>query len=122
MIQFYIVSVKHTRREHKYITLWRPNDAGYCWPLSWAGKYEEADVLANLSYYNRGDDTLAVPCALLDSWSVHPEKGYIDNDAGPVVLNKKENWLNLMDMCIRKPMNKPEPQYRGARYPKARHD
>lgn len=122
MIDFYIVSVKHTKRSDKYITVWRPNDAGYCWPLSWAGKYSEFDVLENLSYYNRGDDTIAVPCALLDSRSVAPEKGRVDNDAGPVVLNNKENWLKIMELCIRKPMNKPRPQYQGARYPKVRND
>jgi len=111
----YIVSVKHTNREHAYITVWRPDDKGYAWPLSWAGKYREADVLAQRDYYHRGDDTLAVPCELLDALAVPPTKGTVDNDAGPVVLNNRTNWKCILEFALPEPMHHPQPQYPGAR-------
>ena len=115
MSDFYIVSIKHTQREHAYITVWRPENAGYAWPLSWAGKYAEADVLASRNYYHRGDDTLAVPCALLDSIAVPPAKGTIDNDAGPVILNNRTNWKCILEFAMPNPLHQPHPEYKGAR-------
>lgn len=114
MSEFYIVSLKHTRRDSRYITVWRPEDKGYAWPLSWAGKYSEADVLAQRAYYHRGDDTLAVPCSLLDALAVPPIKGTIDGNAGPVVMNNKTNWLCILEFALPNPLHTPQPQYRGA--------
>ena len=34
---YYVVSVKHTVRDNLYITIWRPDDKGYCWALCNAG-------------------------------------------------------------------------------------
>lgn len=115
MADFYVVSLKHTRREHAYITVWRPDDKGYAWPLSWAGKYAEGAINASRDYYHRGDDTLAVPCALLDSLAVPPTKGTIDNDAGPVVLNNWANWKCILEFAMPDPLHKPKPEYKGAR-------
>lgn len=36
---YYVVSLKHTHKKDKYITLWRPDNAGYCWSLKSAGIY-----------------------------------------------------------------------------------
>lgn len=114
MSDFYIVSVVHTPRRDRYITFWRPNDAGYAYPLSWSGKYSEADVRAHLSYYNDGD-TIAVRCDAVDPLAVAPERGTIDNDAGPVVLNNKENWQTLIDAVIETPSRDVRPTYKGSR-------
>jgi len=38
-IKYFIISFKHTGRKNKYITLWRPNNAGYCYPIELAGQY-----------------------------------------------------------------------------------
>ena len=51
---FIVLSLKHTHRRHKAITLWRPNDSGYCWTLERAGIYGESLVLERLGYYNSG--------------------------------------------------------------------
>ena len=115
MIDCYIVSLKHTRREHQYITVWRPEDKGYAWPLSWTGKYSEAEVTAQRDYYHRGDDTLAVPCILLDSLAVPPTEGTVDNDAGPVVLNNWTNWKCILEFAMPNPIHIPKPQCKGAR-------
>lgn len=111
----YVVSLKHTKRDDAYITVWRPDAKGYAWPLSWAGQYNQAQVLAERDYYHRGDDTLAVPCALMDALAVPPAKGTVDNDAGPVVLNTRTNWKCILEFALPDPMHKPKPQYKGAR-------
>lgn len=111
----YIVSVCHTQRRHKYITFWRPDDRGYCWPLSWAGKYSAENVAANPSYYMSGCSAIAVTASVADSLAVHPAKGMIDNDAGPVVLNNRANWQKLLKAMPFKPAHEPKPVYRGAR-------
>lgn len=111
--QYYIVSVMHTQRRHHYITVWRSDDRGYAWPLSWAGKYSGARVRGNLGYYNSGSN-LAVRCEVLDALAVPPTKGRIDNDAGPVVPNTKTSWGAILDAVIEPPKFIPRPQYRGA--------
>lgn len=112
MSDCYIVSLKHTRGEHAYITVWRPQNAGYAWPLSWAGKYSEADVLAERDYYHRGDYSLAVPCALLDSLAVSPESGTTDNNAGPVVLNNRINWKCILEFALPDPLQAPKLKFK----------
>jgi hypothetical protein len=114
MTDFYIVSLKHTRREHLYITFWRPSDAGYSYPLSWSGKYSEAAVMADLGYYNSGHSTIAVPCSVVDQLGESPEPGQIDNDAGPVVRNTAEHWNVLIANVIQPPLRPAQPQYKGA--------
>lgn len=112
---FYIVSVKHTQRRHRYITFWRSDDRGYAYPLSWSGKYTRGQVEASLGYYNSGCSTIAVRCEAVDSLAVDPVPGEIDNDAGPVVHNNGENWKALLANVISEPKYKPAPEYRGAR-------
>lgn len=38
---YIIISLKHTQRRDKFITLWRPNNCGYCFGLSDCGLYTE---------------------------------------------------------------------------------
>lgn len=40
LTEYLIVSLKHTNRKDKYITLWRPDNKGYCWPVELAGLYK----------------------------------------------------------------------------------
>lgn len=37
---YYIISLQHTHRTDKYITLWRPDNKGYCYSKESAGIYE----------------------------------------------------------------------------------
>lgn len=115
MRDFYVISVTHTNREHQYITVWRPENKGYAWPLSWAGKYSEADIKEHPDYYHSGCSNIAVPCSLLDGMAVPPTPRTIDNDAGPVVLNTKENWKRILAALPWPPQHQPKPQYKGAR-------
>lgn len=40
---FYILSLTHTMKHDKYITLWRPNNSGYCYSKEMAGQYDKPE-------------------------------------------------------------------------------
>lgn len=119
MAEYYIVSVKHTHRRDPFITVWRPNDSGYAYPLSWAGKYPEDQVLAKLGYYNSGCSAVAVPCDVLDKIAVPPSPGMVDNDAGPIVFNNAASWRAIRANVIMPPAYPVIPEFKGSRRPAA---
>lgn len=102
MTEFFIASPKRTLgpREHGYISFWRPDDKGYAWPLSWAGRYGEEAVRDSEQYYSDGVATLAVPCDLVEAIAMAPRPGDIDGNVGPVVLNIPENWAYLRQHAL----------------------
>ena len=118
MTDCYVVSVHHTMREDRYITIWRPDDKDYCWALSRAGKYPCDHVMSHLGYYNSGCSNVAVPCSVLDAVAVPPIPGHHDNDAGPCVENNRANWKRILASVVAPPQYSPEPQYKGAPLPK----
>lgn len=105
---FYVVNVSHGNRERKYISVWRPENKGYAYPLSWAGRYSRAQIEGSLYYFNGGEN-VSVPCAVLDAVAVSPEAGQVDGDAGPVVANTKANWGLILASLIAKPDQRPKP-------------
>jgi hypothetical protein len=120
MTDFYIVSLKHTRRDHRYITLWRPDDRGYTFRCSTAGRYPEERVRAHLGYYNSGC-SIAVPCGVIDAMTVMttPADCY-DGPDGPAVLNTLSKWRIILANVIEPAAYPPKPQYKGApRYKEA---
>ncbi|MCY1460353.1 hypothetical protein D9M71_779060 [compost metagenome] len=116
MSQFIVISLKHTYRRHKAITLWRPDDKGYCWKLESAGHYDEARVLEHLGYYNSGCSNIAVPLSLVERLSCEVE--YDTKEFGICLPNNAATWKQLLAATIRPPQHHPEPEYRGARYRK----
>ena len=40
---YLIISFVHTKKSDPYITLWRPNNAGYCFSKEMAGLYEKPE-------------------------------------------------------------------------------
>jgi len=40
-MSYIILALTHTSKDDSYITLWRPNNAGYCWSKENAGIYED---------------------------------------------------------------------------------
>lgn len=110
---FYVVSLKHTLRNHLYITVWRPDDKGYCWALCNAGRYSRERVMAHLGYYNGGAN-VAVPCMLLDAIAIPPKPGHHDNDTGPVIANNRLNWKLIAEHVIEPPKERMWPQFKGS--------
>lgn len=82
-----------------FITFWRPGNAGYAYPLSWAGDYTPDEIAEGGHYYTyrkgRSLKRFAVPREVAEAISVPPPPGAIDGDAGPVVLNTPENRRKL---------------------------
>lgn len=119
-VPHFIVSVKHTQRGHRYITLWRPDNCGYTWALPNAGRYSREQVMEHLRYYNSGED-LAVPCAVLEAIAVPPVPGHHDNDTGPCIANNRANWNLILANVIAVPTYAAQPAFKGARRPKVQH-
>lgn len=115
----YVVNLSHTQRDDLYITVWRPDDRGYCWALSTAGRYPLETVKEHLGYYNSGHANVAVPCDVLDQIAVAPRPGHHDNDTGPVVANTRANWKLILANTVATPANTPEPVYKGVRFRQA---
>ena len=68
-LDFFILSLKWSRRQDKLLTWWAPNDAGYTFRLDGdrkpAGRYSLALVESELMHYHNGEDTLAIPCDIV---------------------------------------------------------
>jgi hypothetical protein len=101
---YYIVDIRSEWSAQKYVTFWKPNSAGYTWPLSWAGKFTVETLLGEWNYYNTPDQSrFAVSCEDVESLCLaEPATGDIDGDAGPVLLNTNSNRRKLLDMSARK--------------------
>lgn len=95
MAKFFIADLRHEWKDHPYITFWRPRNANYAWPLSWAGRYTKDDVDKAGSYFAEKDGRslirFAVPCDCAEKIAVAPDAGMIYGDVGPVVRNTPEN-------------------------------
>ncbi|QJP09034.1 hypothetical protein [Pseudomonas multiresinivorans] len=112
MTKFIVISVKHTKRRHKAITLWRPDDRGYCWKLESAGRYAEARVLERLGYYNSGCTNIAVPLTLVEQLAGEVE--YDTKEFGICLPNNAATWSQILASVIRPVQHQAEPEYRGA--------
>ncbi len=83
----YIVSLKHTMRGEKYITLWRPNNSGYCYSKENSGFYENP----MLGYH---DNDSNVPITEEQAKELFKEVLY-DGVPKMMIPNTKESWKKL---------------------------
>ncbi|MCH1880619.1 hypothetical protein MJ863_13605, partial [Alcaligenes ammonioxydans] len=118
---YIVISVMHTLREHRYITLWAEDDKGYRWRLSRAGRYSNDRIMAHLDYYNTGSN-IAVPVAIVESLARPGNPRDFDGVTldMPVsellaVPNTKDVWKTLLANVITPTKYKPHPEYPGAR-------
>lgn len=97
---YVIVDVRSSFSGNPYITFWRPNDAGYAYPLSWAGDYTAEQLAENADYYmehGSGGSMIRFPVlrSIAEKFGIKPAPGMVDGDAGPVVRNIKKNRATL---------------------------
>jgi hypothetical protein len=95
--QYYIVDVREAWRRKPYVTVWRPKDAGYAFPLPWAGKYTREQIEAHPNYYytlrygsTRILERYPVACEVVGQLGIAPARGVIDGDIGPVIPNSAQ--------------------------------
>lgn len=79
----YIISLKRTKKEEPYITLWRPNDRGYCWFKDLAGVYTEIE-----EGYHHSEDSIPISEEIADQLFVEVTDGDTKRLA---ILNTKTN-------------------------------
>lgn len=58
---YYIVSLEHTHKADRYLTLWRANNRGYCLSKEQAGVYSEIE-----DGYHNSEGQLPVECDKLE--------------------------------------------------------
>ena len=84
---YYIISLKHTHREDKYITLWRPDNCGYCYAQTDAGVYPQYEE----GYHNVDGDSLPVEKNILDGFFINSEYSS-HNIVKKCIPNCKQVW------------------------------
>jgi hypothetical protein len=100
---FLICDLRSEWNWRPYVTFWRPNNANYAYPLVWSGDYTEAEVMKGGSYYTtvEGGVLVRFPVlrSLVEPMAVQPDRGHIDGDTGPVVLNNPVNCEKLRELA-----------------------
>ena len=108
--EYFILSLKWTRgadrsigkRSDPYVTFWGPDNGGYRWALSEAGRYTADQVSANLSYYDNGFDTLAVPCDVVMGMATEGSDRHMDRRSDMrVVAHTPANMKALRAASLR---------------------
>ncbi len=113
MTDYIVISLKHTKRRHKAITLWRSDDRGYCWKMESAGIYSEERILEHLGYYNSGCSNIAVPLSLMPFLVDDVE--YDTKEFGVCLPNNAATWKKLLAYVIRPTQYPSHPEYPGSR-------
>jgi len=83
-IMYYIISLKHTSKEDKFITLWRENNQGYCQSKHVAGIYENY-----IEGYHNSDANMPISTEEADKLFV------LNTDSGQGILYLPNNKLVL---------------------------
>jgi hypothetical protein len=87
---YYIISLKHTNKREKFITLWRPNNAGYCFAKEYAGVYDEIE-----EGYHNGEGQLPIKISDAEPLFVKDEKYF---DAPLHAIPNTKNVLDLLNV------------------------
>lgn len=84
---YYIISLLHTNKHDKYITLWRPNNAGYCQTRESAGLYDTIEK----GYH---DSEPNMPISDIDAERLFIELNY-NGELKHVIPNCKAIWDDI---------------------------
>jgi len=91
---YYIISLTHTMKSEKYLTLWRANNQGYCFSKENAGIYETPKE----GYH---DSDLNMPITTDQAEKLFQNLPY-DNELKFMIPNKKSTWEVLNVRMARK--------------------
>lgn len=81
---YYLISLKHTKKQEKFMTLWRPNDSGYCFAKSMAGIYQTLE-----QGYHDSENTLPIKEENADGLFVDTD---YDGTPQKMIPNNKSSW------------------------------
>jgi len=102
---YYICDMRREWLYKPYVSFWRPDDAGYCYPLTWAGKYKIERIASQLGYYwhrnTKSFTRFPILCEEVDRIAVAPKPKTIDGDVGPVVWMNKNTRATLRAAMLR---------------------
>lgn len=87
-IMFYIISLKHTHPDETYVTLWRPDNSGYCCSMKNAGIYD-----APIKGYHDSYDSVPVSVEMANSLCIEIECRPGENEH--FIPNNKKTWNRL---------------------------
>lgn len=102
-LSYYVLSLKHSRRDDAHVTLWGQSASGYQYDIGAAGKYSHEEIAGHLGYYNSGSD-IAVEAETVERLIRMCDK--TDRDLGgpvPTLANTMQNWRQLLSHCIAPP-------------------
>lgn len=123
--QYVIVDLRSAWARKPFVSFWRSDFSGYAYPLSWAGDYNRTTVIEKGSYLTRrrysaatDKDTgkwecFAVLRSVAEAIGIEPLPGQIDGNAGPVVVNNKQNRDYLIANRLRLPRVSMDAEERG---------
>ena len=63
---YYIISLKWTKRADRLITFYRARSEGYAFRLEDSDRYTAEEIAARTNYLNDGERTIAVPCDVVE--------------------------------------------------------
>lgn len=105
---YYICDLRPEWRGKPCVTFWRPENAGYAFPLPWSGKYTLAEIVSNPGYYWErpyGKPKAAyirfpIACGVVDQYGAEPTLGLIDGNVGPIVWKTTRIVRALRDAML----------------------
>ncbi|OFX56305.1 MAG: hypothetical protein A2066_12950 [Bacteroidetes bacterium GWB2_41_8] len=81
---YHIISLAHTNKTDKFITLWRPNNAGYCYSKPMAGIYEKPE-----KGYHDSDSNMPITVDQADKLFIEAK---YDGELRMMIPNCKQVW------------------------------
>ena len=83
----YILSIDHTHKSEKFMTLWRPNNQGYCYSKENAGFYLEPKE----GYHDNEGNMPITELLANELFKILPYEGVLKE----MIPNNKESWDKL---------------------------
>ncbi|MCD0415669.1 hypothetical protein LOC51_00445 [Rubrivivax sp. JA1024] len=112
--RYYICDLREEWRGKPCVTFWRPDNAGYAYPLPWSGQYTLNQLVAEPGYYwgkpferpRAAFIRFPVPCRIVDQLGSAPTPGLVDGDVGPIVWKTPRIVRRLREKMLPLPQSK----------------